>query len=416
MRVWIITVGEPLPTDGDAVRLYRTGILANLMSGRGHDVTWWTASFNHMERRQRTEQEQRTKLRDNYQLVRVFAPSYRKSVGVRRLWSHAVCAFGFARAANSAIAPDIILASYPTIELSLAAVAYGEKHNVPVVLDIRDLWPDIFVEAFPRFFRPFSRFLLFPYELMARIALRRANSIVGVTEEFVEWGYAKASRPADSSLNAFAMGYERAEMTDEELSKSEAFWKGHGLDQADWIACFFGTLGRQFELKTIIDAARLLDERIPAIKFVICGDGDNAAMYRSLANGLGNVIFPGWVDKNQIRSLMRMSKIGLAPYAPSPNFLLNIANKPIEYLSEGLPLFSTIDGALGRLIKERGVGIVCSRNCAQGIADALERLWRDPATLEKMSLACKQLFEERYLAQNIYSNFSDFLEEIASRR
>ena len=30
MRVWLIAIGEPLPTDGENVRLLRTGILANM--------------------------------------------------------------------------------------------------------------------------------------------------------------------------------------------------------------------------------------------------------------------------------------------------------------------------------------------------------------------------------------------------
>ena len=54
MKVWVITVGEPLPIDGRHERLYRSGILSQLMAAEGHDVTWWTSSFNHTKRAQRS--------------------------------------------------------------------------------------------------------------------------------------------------------------------------------------------------------------------------------------------------------------------------------------------------------------------------------------------------------------------------
>ena len=43
MRIWLITVGEPLPTDG-AERLLRAGILADMLSAKGHDVVFWTST------------------------------------------------------------------------------------------------------------------------------------------------------------------------------------------------------------------------------------------------------------------------------------------------------------------------------------------------------------------------------------
>ena len=36
--------------------------------------------------------------------------------------------------------------------------------------------------------------------------------------------------------------------------------------------------------------------------------------YQKLAAGLDNVIFPGWVNQEQIIGLMKLSQVGLAPY------------------------------------------------------------------------------------------------------
>jgi len=38
LSIWLITVGEPLPIEGNRDRLWRTGLLAETFTGRGHDV------------------------------------------------------------------------------------------------------------------------------------------------------------------------------------------------------------------------------------------------------------------------------------------------------------------------------------------------------------------------------------------
>ena len=55
--------------------------------------------------------------------------------------------------------PDIILTSIPSIELSKVAVKYANKFNIPIVLDIRDLWPDVFFEILPKSTQLLVKFL-----------------------------------------------------------------------------------------------------------------------------------------------------------------------------------------------------------------------------------------------------------------
>ena len=54
-----------------------------------------------------------------------------------------VCSISMADTFNH-LKPDIIVVSLPTIEFSYEACRYGEKNNVPVIVDVRDLWPDSF--------------------------------------------------------------------------------------------------------------------------------------------------------------------------------------------------------------------------------------------------------------------------------
>ena len=51
MRAWLLTVGEPLPCDGPNERLHRTGLLAEALHSRGHEVLWWSSTFDHARKR-----------------------------------------------------------------------------------------------------------------------------------------------------------------------------------------------------------------------------------------------------------------------------------------------------------------------------------------------------------------------------
>ena len=65
----------------------------------------------------------------------------------RRFLSHKDAACSFEKwLENNKEIPDLIIASYPVLELCEAANKFGSKHSIPVIIDCRDFWPDIFIE------------------------------------------------------------------------------------------------------------------------------------------------------------------------------------------------------------------------------------------------------------------------------
>ena len=66
MNVWLITIGEPLPIDSENERLYRAGLIANLLHEKGHPVVWWTSSFNHIKKVIRVFKSLTVQVEDQY--------------------------------------------------------------------------------------------------------------------------------------------------------------------------------------------------------------------------------------------------------------------------------------------------------------------------------------------------------------
>lgn len=144
MKIWILKPNEAKPIQGEKTRLGRMGLLAEELSTRGHDVVWYTSTFSHLKKKQIYKKDTTIEVKPNYILEFIKTTSYKKNISIRRIISYRYMAYQFRKKAKEAEKPDIIYVSFPTIELAREAILYGKKNQVPVVVDIRDLWPDIF--------------------------------------------------------------------------------------------------------------------------------------------------------------------------------------------------------------------------------------------------------------------------------
>jgi glycosyltransferase involved in cell wall biosynthesis len=412
MLIWLITVGEPLPTDDTNDRLHRVGLLANYLIERGHQVVWWTSTFNHSRKKHRFNSDTFIKLHNNYRINLLYSIGYKNNVSIHRIMNHYSIANKFLRLAKLEKNPDIILCSLPTLELSLAATQYGGKKGVPVVLDIRDLWPDCFLDLVPGWGKKFARLLLYPWFKKVRFACSNAMAIIGITPAFVDWGLRYANRTRTSMDMDFPFGYTATKPNEEAISIAKKRWEYYGIkdDSSKFICCFFGAISRQFDLETVIDAARRLKRKNDSFKFILCGSGDKLAYYKSLSIDCENVIFPGWVEAADIWTLMRMSKVGLAPYKNNENFTMNIPNKPIEYFSAGLPVLSSLKGFLNDLLMSHDCGITYRSGNADDLAESLIYLYAHHERLRDMSTNAYELYKNKFMADNVYSNMISYLE------
>ncbi len=418
MRVWLVTIGEPLPIDSANERLLRTGIVAEALVARGHDVVWWTSAFNHSLKSFRANEDRSIQLGPKLRLELLYGGGYRRNISIDRIRDHRRLAARFQELAASAPPPDIIQCSFPPVELSLAAVEFGRSKGIPVILDIRDLWPDVFWDVAPRVLRPVARFATQHWTRDVRRACAGASHIWGHAPAFVEWGLEHAGRAGTSHDRVFPHAYVDWQPSDAQRREAEATWDSLGVrrDDGSTTVCFTGTIGHQFDMETVLDAAAQL--RAHPIRFVMCGTGDQLDRLRQRAAGLSNCIWPGWRTRFEIWTLLRRASIGLAPYIRRTDFLATIPNKAAEYFSANLPVALSLDeGLLHGLLHEYDCGFSYAGNAAV-LAEHLRRLHVDRDTLTRMSANARTLFDRRFRADIVYREMIDALETIAgaSRR
>ena len=220
MNAWLATIGEPVPVqEGSHDRLHRAGYFARFLpatairSRGGLPPSTISANGTSLT----ATPSSRPRVRCDIRLLH--GCGYRSNVSWARFRDHDQIGGQFARLARAAEdRPDVIVAALPTIELCAESVKFGRQRGIPVILDMRDMWPDIFVTAVPG--RPAgARLLLWPLFRQARSAHAGATAITGITEAFVDWGLQRGRRARSPLDRAFPMGYASVPPAEENLRR-----------------------------------------------------------------------------------------------------------------------------------------------------------------------------------------------------
>ena len=163
MRFWLITVGEPVPLPGGRERLLRTGVLGGHLARAGHDVTWWTSTVDHFRKRFHSVPGPVLSVQPRYEVRFLSGRLYHHNLSLARLRNHREIARAFRATAATVPQPDLIVCSLPPLELCVEAVHFGRERGIPVFLDVRDPWPDVFYQVLPVPLRRLGPLLFIPF-------------------------------------------------------------------------------------------------------------------------------------------------------------------------------------------------------------------------------------------------------------
>jgi glycosyltransferase involved in cell wall biosynthesis len=308
-------------------------------------------------------------------------------------------------------APDVILTSMPTPDICSAARRIALRRNVPYVVDVRDLWPDVMPDFAPPWARAATRLVTSPMTFTNRRSFRAAAAIVGISEEYVDWGVALAGRRRTPRDRMFPHAYAPPAASEADVDAAMARWRVR-LSSESQVCLFLGTLSRKCDLTTVIRAARQLSQDFPGkFEWVLCGDGPTRLELEKEAAGLSNIHFPGWVGGADLVALLRLASLGLAPYAVGMK--MSLPNKPFEYAWAGLPVVSSLEGELAMLIERRGFGASYRADDAGALARILLRYADDRALRLGHGAAARRLWEMEFSAPAVYDRMADFLIDIA---
>lgn len=415
LNVWIFQTGEPLHIDNKNVRPMRAMNLSNALISAGHKVVLWSSAFFHQEKRHRSCKMLNVKMSENLEIRVIPSMGYKRNIGLGRLVDHAQLSINLKNTLKKTNdLPDVGFVGYPPIETAAVLVSWLIKRGIPTLLDVKDQWPSIFLDAIPDVLRPLGYICLKPYFGFARQTMRNATGLSAMADSFLDWALMVANRKKTDTDGVFPLTSPSDQVSEEELALARQWWDERGIiNDGRPRLLFVGSHSPAFDFRPVLEAARSMKNATSYCQFVICGAGETSSDIKSMMNGLPNVYFPGWVDRPKIEALGERCLAAIAPYRNTKDFQISIPNKVIDALSIGLPVLSSLRGEVASLISENNVGMSYGEDIGVTLHDCIQTLVRDDALQKMMSQKAKKLYSERFSFDMVYGGLVRHLEKLA---
>lgn len=415
MNIWLIKVGEPLPwfSGEQHHRSWRMGQLAQFLQLNGHMVTFWASQFDHYSKNFRSHKNEL--IDSGFETILLESRSYSQNMSFRRVLDHRDLAKSFFKEARKLESPDLILVSWPTIELAYSAIMYGISNNVPVVLDVRDCWPDIIYQRVPNGLKWLPKYLL-SYERMTKYSFQNANALTAVSNGLLNWAQTRGGR--GDRANANDRFFYQAQYDHHVKESGNVFWKKKGIELTadDKVRIVWaGSLEPTLDLKTCLNAIESFSSRNNSkIEFIFCGRGSMEASVRALQKRISNFRFVGHVGETELRDLLAHSNFGLMCYPDRFDFHASIPNKLVDFCMAGMRVITNLDGVLSLLVSP-GDALHYKAGDAFSLVEVFDMISINQKRFMAKSRNNRLLYEREFDASSVLPKFCEYLENIRNK-
>ena len=391
MRILIVCHYFPPETGAPQARL---SALARTWAADGDTVTVLTGMPNHPtgvlppEYRRAIRRRERA---DGYRIVRTWlyaTPNegiVRKTIGHLSFMATSVL-LGW-RASGPA---DVVVVSSPTFFSIGSAWLLARLRRARLVVEVRDLWPAIFVELGVLT----NRRVIGLLERLELAAYRAADAVVVVSDGF-RANLISRGVPA-VKVHTIRNGVSLADF-DPAASPDPGLRARLGAADGDCLVLYAGTHGISQGLPDLAGAAQALQDC--AVRFAFVGEGaDKSRLERAVADlAVGNVTMLPGVPHDQVPALLAAADICLVPLRDVPLFATFIPSKMFECLAAGRAVVGSVAGESAQILREAGAAVVPPADTA-ALAAAVRELAADPerrAAMARQGRAYVQRFFDR---------------------
>jgi len=293
-------------------------------------------------------------------------------------------------------AADVVVVSSPTFFSIFGAWAISKLKRAPLVIDVRDLWPAIFVE----------------------LGVLTNRQLVGLLERLELWAYGQAAEVVVVS-EGFRQDLIRRGVP---AQKVTTIRNGADLDrftpggdsgpgrrrlrvtEGEILALYLGAHGLSHGLDTVLEAAAIVtDAPGVSVRIALVGEGAKRSALLAQADRLGvmNITMHPGVPRDEVPGLLAAADICLVPLRDVPLFSTFIPSKIFEYFAAGKAVIGALRGEAAEILRDGGALVVEPGDPA-ALARAIATLAGDPDRRTAMGAEARQYviahFDRRHLA------------------
>ena len=278
------------------------------------------------------------------------------------------------------IQADIIFATSTPLTIALPAIYVAKKKKIPMVFEVRDLWPSVPI-ALNIIKNPLLRYLA---NFLERFAYKNSNSIVTLSptmkKEIVSKGdYSGCVAVIPNSSDMLEFKYNDIL---EKKFREERPW----IEKRPLLV-YAGSFGKVNNLSYAIRLAKALQERNSDIRILLIGDGSEREYLIDEAKKNGvfetNLFFENKMTKKKILACFSAATICANFVIDVKETWANSANKFFDTLAAGKPIFLNHGGWMHDLIFTYKCGLSMYGKPIEQVADCLDKAALDVDWLRK---------------------------------
>lgn len=379
----------------------RFTILAKELVKRGHNVELIISDFEHELKSVRKRDDYSVY---NFKITPLHEPVYMKNLSLKRLYAHYVWGKSVGRYLDSMKnVPDVIYVAIPSLTVAREAADYCKKHGSKYIVDIQDIWPEAFQMVAPRIVSPCFK----PFAWYINYAYTAADLVVAVSDTYRDRGLS-VNKKDNTGLTVYIGNDGGA------FDEGRETYKVEKPENEFWLA-YIGTMGFSYDLKCVIDAVKIVNERgnlKQTVKFVAMGRGPLLEEFKAYADNAGIAHeFTGALPYKQM--VGKMCSCDVVMNCINKGAAQSVTNKVGDYALSGLPVINTQENLEYRgLVEGYQCGINCECGNAEQVADAIERLAKDKDLRDRLGANARKLGVERFDRRTSYLKIIEAIEKI----
>mgnify|MGYP005635988887 CR=1 FL=1 len=337
-------------------------------------------------------------IENNIDIVIIRPPSYgiNAKKGILRHLNYLLCLPTISKEANKIILEhkiDFIYSYMPGTGSSLPAIRIKSKHNIPLILDLADMYS-----------------MIRPKKIISD-AFKKSDKIIVITDylknKLLEQNISKDKIfkiPNGVDLELF----NPKNYNDDEIKKLRESFNSKKL------IIFAGSLQ---DLNIIIDSAHNVVKNYPDVMYVIIGDHRDPNRSKEIweekvkQRGLeSNFKFLGRKPREEIPLYLLSADICLDSFPNEPYYAAAHPVKLLEYGSCGKPVVATNVSETEKIVKHNEFGFLANPDNAQEYSEFILTLLNDSKLCEKMGFAFSTFIRSEFGWKNISEKLSNFLD------
>ncbi len=346
----------------------RISTVYNLLKEKNAEVELITTDFNHRTKKKHRKEEHPA------DITFIPVPEYKKNISPGRLFSHLIFAIRLRKyLKKQKNHPTAVYCVVPAVTAGIAAAGYCKKNQIPLAIDVIDLWPESFI-VISRYKKILS-LLTYPWKLLAIKSYRSADQLYAGSADYARYTqqFNKKTKAIPVYLGTGVREFKK------QISQSKLIL--NKTKNEIWI-CFGGMLGNSYEFEIILKGFKLLSEDRKNIKLIFIGGGqksDKILKFRDQHKL--NIEVTGFQKYSDYLNYLAHSDIAVNSFKEGSRVAYSY--KFNDYLSAGLPVLNNVSGEMEELVSRYNIG----RNFGHSemsFKNTVEELLDTPGLLDEM--------------------------------